>query len=195
MLWTDEDNLQLIKDHYPWFLDTFVGYKENIKRADAVRYFILHRYGGIYMDLDFGCLRHIGSRLSDGVATFGIQNQFPASDIVNNIDFVKVGSVANAWMASAPNDPLFNHILSGLIPASHEEHVLHATGPQFLTKILHECANNTFHLLEMPLIYNQEWNSQNKCQTVFDCIQSSPTSYFATFWAGSWLEQNDSSMQ
>jgi mannosyltransferase OCH1-like enzyme len=52
MLWTDEDNESLIATHYSWFLDRYKAYKHNIQRADAVRYFILHKYGGLYVDLD-----------------------------------------------------------------------------------------------------------------------------------------------
>lgn len=52
ILWTDKDNRNLIKNHFPWFLEYFDGYEYNIQRADAVRYFILYKYGGIYCDLD-----------------------------------------------------------------------------------------------------------------------------------------------
>lgn len=55
-LWTDESSLEFIKEFYPWFLPTFLGYKFDIQRADAIRYFVLHKYGGVYMDLDIGGL-------------------------------------------------------------------------------------------------------------------------------------------
>lgn len=51
-LWTDEDNRQLIQEHYSWFLAQFDAYPYPIQRADAIRYFILHKYGGVYSDLD-----------------------------------------------------------------------------------------------------------------------------------------------
>lgn len=51
-LWTDEDNRALIRDHYPWFLAQFDAYPYGIQRADAIRYFILYHYGGVYSDLD-----------------------------------------------------------------------------------------------------------------------------------------------
>ena len=38
--WTDEDNYNLIAEHYPWFLPCYNSYKWPIQRADAVRYFI-----------------------------------------------------------------------------------------------------------------------------------------------------------
>jgi mannosyltransferase OCH1-like enzyme len=52
ILWSDQDNRNLIRDHYPWFLEQYDKYEYGIQRADAIRYFILHRYGGVYSDLD-----------------------------------------------------------------------------------------------------------------------------------------------
>jgi hypothetical protein len=51
-LWTDATARLFIQTHYPSFLATYDSYEYNIQRADAIRYFVLHRYGGIYMDLD-----------------------------------------------------------------------------------------------------------------------------------------------
>ena len=53
-LWTDESSIEFIKEFYPWFLPTFMNYNLNIQRADVIRYFVLHKYGGVYMDLDIG---------------------------------------------------------------------------------------------------------------------------------------------
>lgn len=59
MLWTDASSREFIAEQYPWFLDTFDSYPYPIQRADAIRYFILHYYGGVYLDLDIGCLRRL----------------------------------------------------------------------------------------------------------------------------------------
>jgi mannosyltransferase OCH1-like enzyme len=45
----------LTASRYPWFLETFDGYPYPIQRADAIRYFVLHHFGGIYIDLDDVC--------------------------------------------------------------------------------------------------------------------------------------------
>ena len=37
------------------FLPTYESYPYDIQRVDAARYFVLHHYGGAYMDLDVGC--------------------------------------------------------------------------------------------------------------------------------------------
>ena len=55
----------LIQTHYPWFMDTFQGYDMEVKKADAARVFILHRYGGLYLDLDVQCYRNTEGMLLD----------------------------------------------------------------------------------------------------------------------------------
>ena len=51
-LWTDAKSRDLIATEYPWFLNTFDNYTQPIQRADAIRYFVLAHFGGIYIDLD-----------------------------------------------------------------------------------------------------------------------------------------------
>lgn len=63
-LWTDSSSRKFMATHYPSFLPTFDSYEYPIQRADAIRYFVLHRFGGIYMDLDVGCKRDPAPLLS-----------------------------------------------------------------------------------------------------------------------------------
>eukprot|EP00605_Chrysophyceae_sp_TOSAG23-4_P001313 GSChrysophyteH1.ASY1.ANO1.1428.1 assembled CDS len=58
-MWHDDDLRSFISDHYPWFLETYDAYPQMIQRVDAARYFLLRKYGGIYVDLDVGCKRSL----------------------------------------------------------------------------------------------------------------------------------------
>ncbi len=51
-LWTDADNDDFMERYYPEWVELFRSYKHGIQRADMIRYFLLHHYGGIYSDLD-----------------------------------------------------------------------------------------------------------------------------------------------
>lgn len=55
--WNKEKSYDLIKYCYPQHLNTYEKYPHHIQRCDAVRYFILHRYGGLYADTDYHCVR------------------------------------------------------------------------------------------------------------------------------------------
>lgn len=58
-LWTDATAREMIVESYPDYVAMYDGYKHNIQRADAMRLFFLHKYGGIYIDLDVECLRSL----------------------------------------------------------------------------------------------------------------------------------------
>jgi len=46
---------KLIYNFYPEHMEMFFLYNYDIQRCDSIRYFILHRYGGIYADMDYIC--------------------------------------------------------------------------------------------------------------------------------------------
>ncbi|KAJ4288247.1 hypothetical protein N0V88_007437 [Collariella sp. IMI 366227] len=52
MLWSDKASRDFIEREYPWFLRTYQGYRYPVQRVDALKYFLMLHYGGIYMDLD-----------------------------------------------------------------------------------------------------------------------------------------------
>lgn len=122
MLWTDAKSRQLIADHYPWFLSTFDGYKYKIQRADAIRYFVLHHFGGVYMDLDMGCLRPMDPLLQ-------FQVILPKT--------IPVG-VSNDLMTSTPGHPFMEQVTRGLITFDinyilNYPTVMFTTGPMFMS--------------------------------------------------------------
>ena len=55
--WDDSDNRAFIEQNYAWFLDVYDRYPVEIYRVDAVRYFWLYHFGGVYIDMDSQCLR------------------------------------------------------------------------------------------------------------------------------------------
>lgn len=101
-MWTDEDNENLVKTKYPWFYDTYKGFKHNISRVDCSRYFYLYEYGGIYADMDYECLKNFEHLLPTGKAC---TNQMPG-----HTD----GMYENALMASPPKHPFWMYLLMNI---------------------------------------------------------------------------------
>jgi hypothetical protein len=127
-LWTDTDNRLMIERHYPWFLTTYDGYKHNIERADAVRYFILLQHGGVYIDLDMECLKPIDPLLDEGGPHFSLL----ASPTIDHT------IIANALMAAPKGHPFFAYLTKRL-PHLIERDVTFAdvfnnTGPDMLAR-------------------------------------------------------------
>jgi hypothetical protein len=66
LLWDDADNRSFIADRFPWALSVYDSYPKEIFRADAVRFFFLLEFGGMYADMDTECLRPIEPTASSG---------------------------------------------------------------------------------------------------------------------------------
>lgn len=122
MLWTDASSRAFIAEHYPWFLSAFDSYPYNIQRADAIRYFVLHHYGGVYMDLDIGCTRRL-----DPLLRFEII-----------LPVTRPVGVSNDLMFAAKGHPFMDQLIHNLITfnhvyLSHYPTVMFSTGPMFVS--------------------------------------------------------------
>ena len=133
LLWTDTANRDLIKQHYAWFLPIYDGYPEAIMRADAARYFILHHFGGLYVDLDFEAFQGIDQLLTGTQVLLGLEppNHLQLPPAVER-GFDKI--VCNAFMATTPEHPFWKHVWQKLIEYSQSPGPLDATGPFLLTR-------------------------------------------------------------
>lgn len=123
MLWTDDNSLKFIKEHYPWFTSTFISYPHPIQRADAIRYFILHKFGGIYIDLDVVCQKPLGTALQ--------MHQFTAPATY------PIG-ISNDILAAAPRAAFLDTAIKRLARwnrwlGPHYVQIMFSTGPMFLT--------------------------------------------------------------
>ena len=199
-IWTDDDNRELVKLHYPSFLSTYDAYDLNIKRIDSARYMMLHRYGGLYMDLDITCLRPFGTIL-DVPNTVYVAEQFTLADM--NVKTPRgmqrrQKRVANAFMAAPAHHGLFTDILATLPHTAREIAVLKATGPRFLTTILQQnndnnnTATSSVSVFPMEYIYCQDWEEASKasgCRNITSCRAKCPSALTASFWAHSWKDQ------
>lgn len=58
-LWTKREITNMIFQHYPRYIKFYRSLPSDVHRGDVARYFILHREGGIYADLDMECLKNL----------------------------------------------------------------------------------------------------------------------------------------
>lgn len=125
-LWDDANNRAFISNNYPWFLPTYDAFPREIYRADAVRYFFLYEYGGVYADMDMQCLAPLDPILGQGGVTLGRMGADP------NFEH----SVPNAWMASEPREEFWLFVISMMITADPTQRPEYVTGPVILKKAM-----------------------------------------------------------
>ena len=153
VLWTDDMNRNFIQQYFPYFLPTYDGYEKNIQRVDAVRYFVLYQFGGLFIDLDFECLANIEPALGDADCVFGKEPEEHC--IIHGKNMI----ISNAFMGCVPQCPFLGVVCEELtkerdITDHPNDRILESTGPFMLsgTYAMYD-RKEDIHLLEPELIY------------------------------------------
>ncbi len=126
ILWDDTSMRDLIQEHYPWFLETYDGYKYSIQRADSSRYFILHHYGGLYADLDYVPFINFWKKLPQNKVSL-IESPYKFNE-----------NVQNSLMASPVSHPFWKVAFDVMLKNKHMSSILYSTGPKMLDNAIEE---------------------------------------------------------
>lgn len=128
-LWTDDENDQFVIKEFPDFYQTFANFSRNIMRADVIRYLILYKIGGVYLDLDYEVL-----------VPFDFKNYDIVLPMNRSIEFGdKNNGLGNCLMASAPGNQFWKDVIDDLKTnppdVTKYTEIVDATGPRLLTRI------------------------------------------------------------
>lgn len=153
-LWTDESAREFLAAEYPWFLDIWDNYPFVIQRADSIRYFVLHHYGGIYLDMDTLCnapfpMEQIEGDGPDGepVKHHALFKSTLPTGVTN--DFMIASARHPAYRAAIFRLPAFygfTRVWARLIPYCA---IMISSGPFFLTMVVKD------YLLAQPSLPSQ----------------------------------------
>ena len=125
-LWDLASMRSFVASEYPIFLDTYDNFDIDVKRTDFARILILFHFGGVYLDMDFECLRPMDDILRHGGLVLAEhESNYPG------------GEIPNAMMASTPRHPFFWLLLHEM---QHRQrmnpggYVTRMTGPHAFTE-------------------------------------------------------------
>ena len=106
------------------------GYKMNIQRVDAARYFILHKFGGVYADLDYE------------ITVDNLWDILPPSSVgLVESPFLYNEAVQNSFMSSPPGAGFWNETWA-VMEQNRNLGVLRSTGPGMLTEVIGKLGND-----------------------------------------------------
>ena len=193
-LWTDADTLAFVQAAEPDLLPVFAGHSRAICRADIARYLILKHEGGLYIDLDFECLRPLDPILEGTSLAIGLE---PASHsfLEDARDRGLTQILCPSLIASAPGHVFWDAVLEELVTRREEPDVLDATGPYLLTRAYERLAAagpaGNITLLSDTAIYPFDkfecWNGR-----LFDIEfweRATREAYAVHHWEGSWFRR------
>ena len=147
-LWTDADNLAFAQAEYPDFAGVYARLPKNIMRADVIRYLLMDRLGGLYIDLDYEMLKPFD--LTDHACVLPLEDAGEPAK--------RETRIANSLLASTPGHPFFRAVLDELMtnpPLDRDADVLSATGPLFVSRVLRRIGRDRLDVLTpAPELFN-----------------------------------------
>lgn len=176
-LWTDDD----VKDFGLENIDAFNATKNLGSKSDIFRYEILKRYGGLYIDTDFECIKSF--------------------DDLTNLEFftgtghISIPEVFNGLIASVPNHPIINTLIENIKTNNDFSKISFTTGPMYFSNIFFNYIKNnndnivvfpTKFFYPFPAVYRHSITNYNDKEKAFVMKFNNNNSYATHLWYTSW---------
>ena len=162
--WTDKDNRELVEAYYPEFLYTYDVMPANINRADFARGLYMHKYGGVYADLDTWCLRPVDTLFTPGASNAYVAEMSPDTSFTQNLP--------NAWFASAPGHPFWIffskcvvELMRNLIENHTSAQIEQIAGPLLVKQAVDawnsiQGGDPTLEIVKAGKVYVNDWHAE-----------------------------------
>jgi mannosyltransferase OCH1-like enzyme len=133
-LWTDRECLDFVSAVFPEFERVYRNFPHDIQRFDAIRYLLLHVYGGVYLDLDMFPLKSLS--FLETCTDFVISKEPAEAAVIHGREYI----VSNAFMASPPQHRFLPHLVQDMAThrSSYKDRnnlILDTTGPFFMSRV------------------------------------------------------------
>lgn len=178
-LWTDKD----VSDLFPLYNQEIYYKSRNFgEKSDILRYEILYRFGGFYVDIDYECIK-----------PFNILSQ--GYNFVVGVEPIDTShlSVGNAIIGSTPNHPILKKCVETIKNFRNEKCIPLRTGPAHLTRSLLYCINENEKELGMIMtfptsyLYPLGYGDKDKELPINSYIRAE--TFGVHYWSGTWLKK------
>ena len=170
----DDSKLKKLKPINQKYIDQSSKYS---MKSDLLRYEVLYRYGGIYVDTDFECLKNMNDFISN--QDFLICKQTPP----NLHSGVKI---CGAFMAAAKHHIVIKKLIDGVEPRSKSHKnkgCVWKYGPGYLNDLVPKSL-----WLDSGHVYPYMWHEKENQPTDHNELKKTfPDSYAVHHWNGSWI--------
>ncbi len=133
------------------------------ERSDVIRYHVMSRYGGVYVDTDFECLRPLDPLITNISAFAGYEER---------------GRVASGIVGSAPGHPAFRRLADEVARSAGRGIQPDATGPPLITRVLRD--HPEVMVFPREIFYPYHWTELHLAGGPF------PEAYAVHHWTLSW---------
>ena len=194
--WNKEDIDSFMKENYPELISVYNSFSYDVQRWDAIRYLILYKIGGLYVDMDYECIENISPILYEVECALGMEPK--GHSLIRHMPYI----IGNAFMASIPGHPFFEELIHAVFYEKDDSYlstdksgkiVLDTTGPYMITRVYNksECQKQITLIpddLVAPLTRNEVKRLMKNELT--ECLKNKIENAFAIhYFFGSWLNQ------
>jgi mannosyltransferase OCH1-like enzyme len=142
ILWDDQMMNDFIHTHYPQHVTSYESFPYNVQRWDVIRYLIMDKIGGMYVDCDFESIEPIDELVVDKTCCFAIEpdtHRHVLREGTDNTIF------SNAMMLCSPGHFFIKRLIDSVMNGYSNQflenkwlHVLTTTGPYRIVDLYHE---------------------------------------------------------
>ncbi len=187
---------QFIKEYYPQYWYVYCKYPFDVQRWDAIRYLILDKIGGMYVDFDYESIRPMDDLLKGHSCCFAMEKDFTTN-------YFRVFN--NALMLSVPRHPFMQRIVRYVFSrtvlaqqhGSKQMSVFNITGPYALIRLydsLTEKEKNDIYLIPAEHVSPftgleaEEIRLGVKSQELENCLEEA---YAVHYFFSNWAKDNE----
>ena len=139
MFWDNDAMDKFIKEHYPQHMDIYSRFPYDIQRWDSIRYLILNKIGGMYVDCDYESICNMEELIKDKSCCFALEPELHSGAFGRT---KKEQVFCNALMLSEPGHPFMKKIIETVFTEKMLVHegikevcVLNTTGPWLISDL------------------------------------------------------------
>ncbi len=174
-LWTDES----VREFPVTSTDIYNKTASAGPKSDILRYAVLEKYGGVYIDVDFECLQPLDTLHGMGSLYAGFLDCKPAI-------------ISGALLGAAPHHPVIQRCLDGIrepVVTRDPLALVKALGPHYFTRHCFELAcTQCRDMLFLPLTYFYPFPRERRAMDwkVAKSRYTRPESVAIHYWSVSW---------
>ena len=186
-----------VRSYYPYYLDIYSRFPYNVQRWDAIRYLILHKIGGMYVDFDYESIKPMESLIKGKTCCFSQEPKSHCRIFHKKVDCL----INNAMMLSVPQHPFMAKVIETVFREqtlycadSKAVCVLKTTGPWMLVDLYnrldkHEKSNvyliPSKYVTPFDIDDARRFLNGERGQELEDCLKEA---YAVHYFFGAWRD-------
>tara|TARA_Y100000389_G_C17419674_1_gene495942 strand:+ start:86 stop:826 length:741 start_codon:yes stop_codon:yes gene_type:complete len=173
-VWDEKSILKLINESFQQYLDLYNYFSYMIQKIDIAKYFILYKYGGVYIDMDMEWKKDFYDIIDNEDELIISRMRFYSNFYNNGILFSSINN--NFWIS------YLNEIESNKVQKFYQNkflYIQYTTGPLLFSYVISKLKNKKIKILDYEYF--------EICESKHNCYPTENTrlkNHFGNSWLG-----------